>query len=100
MEMKNIGIKKLCEKSWDDVLSPHDVKRLMDAKRVRIRSDLPVRSLSDFIGLPKAYWDDQDLYFSVVYVWNGKGFSPLKPFCTCKKDGVMHPLHMHYLHLD
>jgi len=75
-----------------------DVKRLMDVKRVRIRSDLPVRSFADFISLPREYWEDSALYFSVIYMWNGRGFSPLKPFCTC--NGEMHPLHMHYLHLD
>jgi hypothetical protein len=99
--MKNkMSIKDICKKSWDDSLSPHEVKRLMGAKRIMIRSDLPVRSFSDFISLPKEYWEDQDLYFSVAYFWNGRGFSPLKPFCVCKKDGEMHPLHVHYLHLD
>jgi hypothetical protein len=93
-------IKELCEKSWDDALSPHDVKRLMNIKRMKIRSDLPVRSFSDFISLPRNYWDDPALYFSVLYAWNGRGFSALKPFCVCKKDGDMHPLHVHYLHLD
>jgi hypothetical protein len=93
-------IKELCEKSWDDALSPHDVKRLMNIKRMKIRSDLPVRSFSDFISLPRNYWDDPALYFSVAYIWNGRGFSALKPFCTCNKDGEMHPLHVHYLHLD
>jgi len=93
-------IKELCEKSWDDALSPHEVKKLMGVKRMRIRSDLPVRSFSDFITLPREYWEDSALYFSVIRVWNGRGFSALKPFCTCNKDGEMHPLHMHYLHLD
>jgi len=94
------SIKEICERSWDDNLSPHDVKRLLAAKRIMIKSDLPVRSFSDFVSLPREYWDDSALYFSVVRIWNGKGFSALKPFCVCKKDGEMHPLHVNYLHLD
>jgi len=97
---KESSIKEICERSWDDNLSPHDVRKLISAKRIMIRSDLPVRSFSDFISLSKKYWDDPALYFSVVRVWNGKGFSALKPFCVCKKDGEMHPLHVNYLHLD
>ena len=93
-------VKEICRKSWGDNLSPHEVKKLMDYKRVMIRSDLPVRSFSDFISLSEKYWDDPALYFSVVRFWNGRGFSALKPFCTCRKDGEMHPLHAHYLHIE
>jgi len=92
------SVKEMCEMSWDDALSPLDVKKLMAAKRIMIRSDLPVRSFSDFITLPREYWEDSALYFSVIRVWNGRGFSALKPFCVC--NGEMHPLHVHYLHID
>jgi hypothetical protein len=84
-------IKQICAKSWSDTLTPDEVERLLAVKRYRVRSELGVSSLQDFMDL---VLDTTEAYFSVVYLWNGRGFSALRPFCDCERVEWIHPLHL------
>lgn len=98
--MKNMKIKELCASSWVRKLEPEEVERLLQVKRQKVRSDLVMRSLKDFVW----YNEEEGIqpilttieaYYSVVYLWNGRGFSAMKPFCECSEmDGEIHPLHV------
>jgi len=93
-------IKELCASSWVRKLEPEEVERLIRVKRQKVRSDLVFNSLQDFVWLDKEEGTQPILttieaYYSVVYLWNGHGFSAMKPFCECGEgDGEIHPLHV------
>jgi len=102
-------IKELAESSWDSKLSPSEVERLLKVKRCKVKSDLDLKSLSDFVNFGETEgeqpFDTTEVFFSVVYLWNGRGFSALKPFCECEEFGgrginVEGEVHIHPLHVD
>ena len=105
---KNMTIKELCASSWNRKLSPSEVERLLKVKRQKVKSDLNFTSLYDFVNFGKTEgeqpFDTTDVFFSVVYLWNGKGYSAFKPFCECAEYGgrgsnVEGEVHIHPLHV-
>jgi len=107
--MEKEKIKELCASSWNRRLKPSEVERLLKVKRQRVKSDFNFTSLSDFVNFCEEDKSDQpfdttEVFFSVVYLWNGKGYSALKPFCECAEyggrgDNVEGEVHIHPLHM-
>jgi len=104
---KNMTIKELAESSWNRRLKPSEVERLLKVKRYKVKSDFDLNSLSDFVNFGETEgdqpFDTREVFFSVVCLWNGRGFSALKPFCECSEFGgrgnnVEGEVHIHPLH--
>jgi hypothetical protein len=105
---KERKIKELAQSSWNRRLKPSEVERLLKVKRQKVKSNLDFKSLSDFVNFCEndgdQPFDTTDVFFSVVYLWNGKGYSALKPFCECAEYGgrgnnVDREVHIHPLHV-
>jgi len=106
--MEKETIKELCASSWNRKLSPSEVERLLKVKRQKVKSDLNFKSLSGFVDFGNEEgeqpFDTTEVFFSVVYLWNGRRFSALKPFCECEEFGgrgsnVEGEVHIHPLHV-
>jgi len=106
MNKKDLSIRAICERSWDENyrLTDQEIQKILSVKRYKIRTDLAVRSTDtpkDFlytIDELSETIDGMKWFYSVIYLWNGKGYSALRPFCTCHED-EMHPDEMHPIHI-
>ena len=103
---KDLSIKSICERSWGENyrLTNEEIEKILSVRRYKIKTDLATRStdtpeifLRDVAELSETI-DGIKWFYSVIYLWNGRGYSALRPFCTCHED-ASHPDEMHPIHI-
>jgi len=90
-------IKQICEKSWNESLDEKEIKKVLSVKRYKFRTNFAVHNIKEFFEFVRGdYYNnflkygidpDFDLFYSVIYLWNGRGYSALFPYSFIKEEG-------------